>query len=323
MDSSLRVLAVDVGASKLRIAIFHGLDLVYRIIIDTPRNGGPYAVANAIIRYARDYRFDVASIASIGPLDLVRGWVTGTPNNPLRDFALRDPIYKSFNVPVYIANDCVASVWGEYILGNGRGLNDIVYVTISTGIGVGAIVDGHLLVGRRGNSHEAGHIVLDLNSSLKCGCGGLGHWEALAGGSNISKLAKLKALESTYTSKGREIALSGGMSSEILYRLAREGDVFALNLVDYLNRVHAAGLASLIAVYDPEAIFIGGSIYIYNEDLIAPGIMKYIREYSLLEPPPIRRATFDQDSGLYGALAIALKTPQEIARYTRYSEGDD
>jgi glucokinase len=298
----LRVLAVDVGASRLRVALFDGTVMVERVEVDTPRVGDSLSVVRAIAGIASRFSFDVIGVASIGPLDLEKGWVIGTPNNPLRSFALRDPLVELFRKPVVIANDCVAAVW-------------VAYVTISTGVGVGVVVDGRLLVGRRGNSHEAGHVVVDLDSGVRCGCGGLGHWEALGSGANIPRLAYVKALEWGGDSRAWRLAVEGTLTPEALYSLARSGDVFALKLVDYINRVHAAGLASVVAAYDPQVVFLGGSIFLKNKDLILEGVRRYIREYSLLEPPELRDATFGEDSVLYGALAIALKTPPELARY--------
>ncbi len=74
----------------------------------------------------------------------------------------------------------MAAVWGEYLFGIGKGADNLIYMTFSTGIGAGIIVDGHLLVGKDGNAHEIGHLVIDINSGIQCGCGGYGHWEALA-----------------------------------------------------------------------------------------------------------------------------------------------
>ncbi|MDM7274811.1 MAG: ROK family protein [Thermoprotei archaeon] len=310
-----KFLAVDVGASRLKIGVFEGLNIVRRVELETPKTGGPLAVARTIVDNVGFEKFESVGVASIGPLDLERGWVVNTPNNPLKTFALRDPLSEAFKAPVIVANDCMAAAWGEHVLGGGVGVGDLAYITISTGVGVGVVVDGRLLVGRRGNAHEAGHIVVDVDSGVRCGCGGLGHWEALASGANIPRIASIKAGEWGGDSDAWRLALGGSLSPEALYAMARAGDPFAVRLVDYINRVHASGIASVIAAYDPEVIFVGGSIYLNNEDLMVEGILKYIREYSLLEPPPIRRATFGDDSVLYGALAIALNPPRELTRY--------
>ncbi|MEN2999518.1 MAG: ROK family protein [Acidilobaceae archaeon] len=304
----MRVLAVDVGGTKLRVALFEDTHMIYRREALTPRAGGPGTVAEAIASLAEG-EFDVISVASMGPLDMRAGWVIAAPNSPIGRFSIREPLEKAFGVPVLLYNDCVAAAWGEHVLGKGRGMRDLVYVTISTGIGVGAIVDGKLALGRRGNAHEGGHLVIDLHSDLRCGCGGYGHWEALGGGANVGRLAERKAREWGEGSEGARIALEGKMSPELLYSLAREGDPFSLRLVDYLNSVHAAGIASLIAVYDPEAVFLGGSVFLNNEELMREKIAEYARKYSILEVPPLYRATFEHDAVLYGALAVALRPP--------------
>jgi len=315
----LRLAAVDLGASRLRVGIFDDGRLVRYREVETPRSGGREVIAEAIISLIRslaESRVEGVGIASIGPLDLESGWVINTPNNPLRSFPLRDPIARALDTEVVVANDCVASVWGEYILGSGRGLTDLGYVTISTGIGGGFIVGGRLLVGRRGNPHEVGHIVVEASSESRCGCGGLGHWEAIASGSSIPRTALRLAREwRGPRTRALEESLEGSITAKTLYSHARSGDPFALRVVDYLNRINAAGLASIIASYDPEAIFIGGSVYINNRDLFHPGIEEYLRQYSLFEPPPIREATFGDKEALYGALAIILDTPPELARF--------
>ncbi|MCE4599381.1 MAG: ROK family protein [Desulfurococcales archaeon] len=313
------ILAVDVGATNLRVALFHGRLLKNKVKSRTPRSGGSDAVALEIIRLARDAlkvgEVDAIGVASIGPLDLKRGWVVNTPNNPLRNFELKRPLKEEFQAPVYIANDCVAAVWGEKTLGRGSPYSDLAYITISTGIGGGFIVDGELLVGWRGNAHEIGHIVVDYNSNIRCGCGGLGHWEGIAGGNSIPKTARIYALKwEGDRTNAYEMALEGKLSSEVLYRLARLGDKFAESLVDYLNRVHAAGIASIIASYDPQVIYLGGSVFLENKDIMLDNINRYLSRFSIFKSPPLVPATFGHDEVLYGAAAIALKPPRSLIR---------
>ena len=309
----MKVIAVDLGATNLRVALFEDGSLVRVVRSRTPREGGRESIARAIVSMARSLlggdRPDAVGIDSIGPLDLERGWVVGTPNHPLRTFPLRGPVEEGLGAPVYLYNDCVAAVWGEKVLGSGRGMRDLGYITISSGIGGGFIVDGRLLLGRRGNAHEVGHIVVDLDSGALCGCGGMGHWEALASGANIPRTATLYASSwGGPASRAYELAREGSLSPEALYSLARQGDPFASSLVDYLNRVHAAGLASVAAAYDPEAVFLGGSVYLNNEDLILPGVKRYLARYSIWSPE-LRRATYGHDAVLYGAAAVALEPP--------------
>lgn len=198
------VLAVDVGATRTRVAIFdrRGMKLLRKEVIKTPHEGDEDIVAEAIIAVAERLiaslglsEVTAVGAGTIGPLDVRRGYVVNPPNIPLKGFSLREPLMKRFNVPVYVVNDCVAAVYAEYMSGAGLGRDNVVYVTISSGIGAGVIVDGHLLLGKDGNAHEVGHLVLSYDSSIKCGCGGVGRWEALASGNNLWRLLKYLGLD--------------------------------------------------------------------------------------------------------------------------------
>lgn len=315
------LLAVDVGATNLRVAVGTADgEILRRVSGRTPRSGGRLAVVRRIVEMASSLlhgeRPEAVGVASIGPLDLPRGWVVNTPNNPLRTFPLRDPLRDALGAPVVLANDCVAAVWGEHLYGAGRGIDDLAYITISTGIGGGFLVDGHLLVGWRGNAHEIGHLVIDYSSTLRCGCGGLGHWEGMASGSALSRLASSLASHGEWgESRAWRLALENRLSPEQLYAYAGQGDPFALRVVEEANKIHAAGIAGVIAAYDPRLIVLGGAIPLRNKDLVFSGIRRYLEEYSIHEPPRIKPASFGEDEVLVGALAIAAHTPPELKRY--------
>ncbi|MCE4612963.1 MAG: ROK family protein [Desulfurococcales archaeon] len=311
-------LAVDVGATNLRVALFRGNELQAKSVVRTPTTGGPYAVARKILREAERLgadRVDAVGVATIGPLDIKKGMVIDTPNNPLRTFYLREPLEKEFKAKVVVANDCVAAVWGEKVLGRGRDVEDLAYVTISSGIGGGFIVDGNLIVGWRGNAHEVGHLVVDYKAEIRCGCGGLGHWEALASGAGIPRMAYIKAKTwRGVPTEAYKLASQMKLDAPGLYRLARNGDYFARELVRELNKIHAAGIASIASAFDPKIVFLGGSIFLNNTDLMLDEIKGFLGEYTLLEPPRIEVATFREDAPLMGALALVLKTPEVIKK---------
>ena len=129
-------------------------------------------------------------VGSIGPIDLRRGMITNTPNYPFKEIPVVEPLREWFGVPVRIANDCTAGVLGEHFYGAGKGVYNLFYVTFSTGLGGGAMVDGHLLMGKDGNAVEVGHLTIDPDSEIVCGCGCPGHWEAYCGGMNIPRFAR-------------------------------------------------------------------------------------------------------------------------------------
>lgn len=314
------VAAVDIGATRTRAAILREGIILSKEQIPTPKGVEPARIPEAIAELLRRLpgieRVEAVGVATAGPLDLRRGMVIGAPNMDPGTFEIRDPLGEVLGVRVVVANDCVAAVWGEHVLGSGKGVSDHVYITISTGIGGGAVVDGRLLVGRRGNSHEIGHIVVDEDSPLRCGCGGRGHWEGISGGANLARTARYMAsIWSGDRTPAQEKAARGELGPREIYEWARRGDPFASAMVEYLNRIHAAGVASVISVYDPELIHVGGSIFLENRGLILPALTRILPEYTLFDPPPIVPATYGVDAPLIGAAAIALKTPPELARY--------
>ncbi len=315
----MRVLAVDLGATNLRVALFEGGSLVRKAVTRTPQSPGD--IIDTIVELAREISresgVDAVGVASIGPLDIGRGDIVNPPNLPFKRLRLRDELGKKLGAKVVVANDCVAAVWGEYIYGRHSGVSNMGYVTISTGIGGGFIVDGELLLGSRGNAHEVGHIVVDYTSNIRCGCGGLGHWEALASGTGIPKLAQSLA-KSWGGPETEALARSRGqvITPEEVFRLASEGDPFAVRVVEEVARIIAAGLASVAAAYDPEVLVLGGSVYLRNAEVLRPLIEEYLSAYAMEGSHfRIEDASFGDDEGLWGAYAIASRTPRKLEKY--------
>jgi len=317
-------IVVDIGATRTRIGLADVDGLKEKIVFDTPRVGDEYTIAEMIYRIAsRSYRglmdrVKAVSVATIGPLDLRRGRVVNTPNIPIHRIELLSPLRRLFNKPVYVVNDAVAAVYGEKYYGYGVDYRNIVYITLSTGVGGGVIVDDHLLLGKSGNAHEIGHIVVDFKSNVKCGCGGYGHWEAFAGGANIPRLAKIMAEEySGVDTEAWRKASKGELDPPTLFKLYREGDRFAEIVVNTIIKACIAGFSSTINIYDPELITIGGSIYLNNEDIFYNRIIEGVRSNIVTEPPVIKTTKLREDIVLYGALAIAVNPPKHLIDFQK------
>lgn len=268
------VVAFDVGATWIRGAVFSGGRIISRARVATPRLSDGRAVSSALIGLARELieksgaRPRSVGVAIFGPIDYRSGSVVSPPNHPARRIPVRGPLEEEFRVPVTLVNDAVAGAWSGYHL---TGTGDLVYVALGTGVGVGVVIGGRLLLGRRGDSHEAGHIVLDYRSGAVCGCGGRGHWEALFSGR----------------------ALQG-----------READI----------RVVAAGIASLVACYDPEVILLGGGLV--EAGLVDPDtVSMLVKDYSFQgRVPRIMLHPLRGDANLYGAYLLAVRPTPEILR---------
>ena len=314
------VLAVDLGATNIRVALgTRDGKILSKVKEKTVRHGDEHAIANQIVKIINKHFFHAIryslglGIGSIGPLDLEKGKIVNPANLPFKTVKLKEPLEEKLGLEVKILNDAVAAVWGEKVYGLGRNVRNLVYVTLSTGIGAGVIVDDHLLIGKDGNAHEVGHIVVDFNGTMRCGCGKLGHWEAYASGRNIPKyvahLVRTKFSQLLSTSSLKKYFDEGMLTAEILFREAKSNDPLALRIVEEIGKINAAGFASIINAYDPELITIGGAIALNNSELVLKYLTKYLDLYVLNRKPEIKITPLGEDIVLYGALALIVKPP--------------
>lgn len=315
------ILGVDLGATNVRVALS---DTNGRMLLKkTERTAGRTGldIVKQIVEMGRnalsslgftDKSLKAVGVGSIGPLDLKKGLIVNPPNLRVGIIPIVEGLEKNFGVPVRLLNDCVAAVLGEKRFGAGRDLNNIVYITMSTGIGGGAIVDGHLLLGKDGNAHEIGHMVVDKDGLLICGCGKRGHWEAYCSGSGMINYARLLLKE--WNTGFNESSLRkyfqddfSKATSEMLFRAAEEGDGLALKILEEVGLLNAIGFANVIDVYDPELITVGGSVALFNSELILNPIRRHVSKYAMNRLPEIRITPLGGDAVLYGALAAALE----------------
>ncbi len=304
--------AVDIGATNIRVAHGDENGLNGKLSEVTDRGHGPEGVPAQIIRMIKELGIDnflAVGVGSIGPIDLKIGYITETPNYPFNHIPVTGPLTEEFNVPARIVNDCAAAVLGEQTFGAGKGLSNLVYVTLSTGLGGGAIVDGHLLMGKDGNAPEIGHLTIDPDSPLVCGCGGRGHWEAYSSGANIPKFARelLKEMDAGHSLLMELAGSPEAITSEMVFEAAKKGDHVALRIVEEVGRVNAVGFANIVNAFDPELITVGGSIALNNPELILNPIHENIDRHLINRRPEIMITPLGEDAVLYGALALAIK----------------
>ncbi len=315
-------IGVDIGATFIRAGLFsHEGELLKKIKSPFPRSGFEEYLKNLIIDLSGGELSRIAGVGvgSIGPLDLSTGSVPRAPNAPIKSFRIVDPL-RELGLRVVLANDAVAAAWGEHILGLARGYRNILYVTISTGIGGGVIVDGNLLIGKDGNAHEIGHLVVDYSSNIRCGCGGYGHWEGIASGINIprsfSQYVSREGLCGSFKSPLCQRLLEGSLETREIFEQYARGDPIAIKYVDeYLMLVNSAGIASTINAYDPEILIMGGSVALNNKEAFAKGLDRYLDKYITVRKPVIRFTEFGDDVGIYGAAALSIKPPESLKEY--------
>jgi len=312
-------IGIDLGGTNVRVALGNSDGRILKKIYErTDKSKGPEGVSKQIIRMISSLidektsmeRIEGIGIGSAGPLDIRRGGLMKPTNLPFDFVPLVKPLEEEYNLPTYLLNDCVAAVMGEKHFGLGKSHNNLVYVTISTGIGGGVYVDGHLLIGKDGNAHEIGHFTIDFEGRLLCGCGRRGHWEAYCSGNGIPNYSKLIIEEKglmkiTGSSLIEEVRRNGyaSITAKVIYDYAKVGDKVAELIVERIGILNAIGFACVVDAYDPTLITVGGSIALNNPNLVINPIKQHTGEHARNRIPEIKLTPLREDAVLYGALA--------------------
>lgn len=314
--------AVDIGGTWLRVALFNEKGRLTEKIQKKVATGGKNAIAIQIVtlthllckrNHIESESLRGVGIASTGPLNIEKGELIEPVNLPFDSVPLKEPITKELGIPVYLVNDCTGAVLGEREFGAGKGLDNLVYITIGTGIGGGAIVDGHLLLGKDGNAVEIGHLTIDYEGRLTCGCGKQGHWEAYCSGKNIPNFVRMRIKEiGEKTAKGSLLFKKvkdnlSNLRSEHLFNAAKSGDKLSLQLVEEIGVLNAIGFSNIINAYDPSLITVGGTVALKNEKIILPPIRQHVKKYVVNRVPEIIMTLLGEDVGIYGAAAAVLE----------------
>ncbi len=301
-------LAVDVGGTWLRAALYpHGETTpARRERVRTPRAGRPETALVALLReiWPADGEVLGVGVASPGPLDPRQGLIFNTPNIPAwRNFPLRDYLARALGVPVMVDNDANLAALGEWRYGAGRGHRHLLYLTISTGIGAGVIVDGRLLHGARGLAAELGHVTVAPDGPL-CGCGQRGHLEAIASGTAIARQAE-EAL-----ARGEASALHNAphpLTAADVAAAAQNGDPLAQRLFAQAGEHLGRALAGFLHIFNPSIVILGGGVVQAGDVLLRPleaALRAHVMTPAYLDGLTLTTAALGDDAGLMGALAM-------------------
>ncbi|MEM2110538.1 MAG: ROK family protein [Candidatus Bathyarchaeia archaeon] len=310
-------IGVDLGGTNVRIALGKSDgQFLARLSEETEKKKGPEGVSKQIIKMIRSLlgeKFSIKDvqgigIGSTGPLNLDKGGLMKPTNIPYDFVPLVKPLEDEFRLPVYLMNDCVSAVVGEKYFGAGREHENLVYITLSTGIGGGIYVNNHLLIGKDGNAHEIGHFTIDYEGRLQCNCGKRGHWEGYCSGEGIPNFVELllkdkKPKEIEGSSLAESLKSGQKISAKTLYDAAKSGDQLANELVEKIGVLNAIGFACVVDAYDPSLITVGGTIALKNTELVLDPIKRHIEEHARNRVPEIILTSLGDDIGLYGALA--------------------
>lgn len=306
-------LGIDLGATTIRAVVGDRAGRVegthHR---PTPQGPTSVAITDAVLDTVRDACADAgvdardivaAGVGAVGPLDRDAG-ATVDPANiaDVGRIPLIGPLGTVLSTDrITLHNDATAGAIGERFFGDGE--ENLVYLTLSTGIGAGAVVDGHVLVGWRGNAAEVGHVTVDPDDGRPCGCGGTGHWEAYCGGANVPGYARDRY-------DGEETRLDfddPDLDAAAVFDADAAGDGFARRVVDRIGRWNALGVATVVHAYAPQVVAVGGGIARNNPDRVLEPIRDHLPEHvQVATTPEIRLTDEDGDAVVRGALASAI-----------------
>ena len=311
------VLAVDLGGTQIRAALITpDRGVRFRRAEPTRDEAGPDVVVRRIAELASEVRAEAAAaglpapvgigISSPGPVDPHRGLVLRPPNlEGWVNVPIVEILTERLGLPTILERDTNVAVMAEWRYGAARGTRDAVYVTVSTGIGGGIISDGRPLAGRDGLAGEIGHLVVELDGPA-CGCGGIGHVEAIASGTGIAREARALLERGGAPGLDRLAESATTIDAALVARAADEGDGDSQALLDRAWVAVGALCASLVNLLDPQVIVIGGGIAENRPRLFEAARRELSRRSlpALLGRTRIEPAALGGDVSLIGSLPI-------------------
>jgi glucokinase len=315
-------LTVDLGGTRIRAARCRADGTIEaRTEQFTRAEEGANAVVERIaesLRVIWPTKGKVTSIGVVapGPVDPFTGVIFLAPNIPgFVNLPLGNWLQAIFKVPVIIGNDANLAGLAEWRYGAARGHSHVVYLTVSTGIGGGVIMGGHLLVGHRGLAGELGHVKIDYHGA-PCQCGSIGCVESVASGTGIvrqvrERLAAGEPSKITDMVNGRPESLN----VESIARAAEAGDVLANAVLDESFCALGMAVVSFLHSYNPSIVVIGGGVSNLGERMFKPvreTVSQHVMDSAYV--CPIVPAQLSGDVGLLGALALALDPPPQQAK---------
>lgn len=245
-------------------------------------------------------------VAAAAYVEYPSGRIAFAPNLTYEDPDVVAAVRQRFGIDVVVENDASAAAWAEQQHGAGKGSDDLVMLTVGTGIGGGVVLGGELFRGHRGFAAELGHIAL-VDGGPECGCGQRGCLEAFASGTAIGRMAR-EGIDAAPDSILMELAggSPSGITGALVSQAAHAGDAFAAQVLGRAGRWLGVGLASLTDAFDPGIIVIGGGGAAAGWFLLEPARLELDRRLGSRRPiPPLTTATLGNDAGAIGAASLA------------------
>jgi glucokinase len=307
---------IDVGGTKIAGGVVdeHGMVLAtaLRQSPATDTAAIEVAIEEVVSELRGSHDVDGVGVGAAGFIDAARSTVLFSPNLAWRDEPLKSDLETRLGLPVVIENDANAAAWGEFTFGAGEDVDDLLLVTVGTGVGGGMVLTGELHRGAFGVAAEIGHLRV-VPGGLLCGCGNKGCWEQYASGNALVRDARDQARRGSLIAKSL-VDRAGGdvdaITGPLITEAASDGDAFAIELLEVLGRWLGEGIASLTAVLDPAVVVIGGGVSDAGDLLLDPIRAHFRSNLTGRNYRPaleIRQATLGNKAGLIGAADLARR----------------
>jgi len=318
------VLAIDLGGTKINAAIISdkGKVLAREYLLTLAHQGvEPVTkrILSAIDRIISSGGTNLSqlccvTIAAAGAIDSDKGLITFSPNLPgWHNVPLRDIIKDKLRVDTWLINDTNAAALGEHHFGVGRGVNNLIYLTVGTGIGGGIILDGELYTGACGSAGEIGHMTIDVNG-IRCNCGNTGCWETLASGTAIAREA-IRRIKQGERSSLTDIVKGEieEITAEKVAVAAQGGDTLALEVISEAATYLGVGMVNLVNIFNPEMIIVGGGVVKMGDLLLGPARQVVAERAFPISAGAVRivPTQLGGDAGMLGAAIFAFQQKLE------------
>ncbi len=305
---------IDVGGTKIAGGVVdESGTIVEELRVESPATDAAaieQAIEGLVKQLRSRHRIEAVGVGAAGYIDKGRAVVMFAPNLAWRDLDLKADLEAKLDLPVVVENDANAAAWGEFQFGAGHDVDDLLLVTVGTGVGGGVVLDGSLYRGAFGVGAEIGHMRV-VPDGILCGCGNYGCLEMYASGSALvrdvraaARAGSLLAADLVERAGGDPAAITGPLVTEA----ARAGDPFAIEHLATLGQWLGEGIASLTAVLDPAVVVVGGGVSAADDLLLEPTRRAFAAQLTGRGHRPmleIRKARLGNRAGLIGAADLS------------------
>ncbi|TDO60777.1 glucokinase [Kribbella sp. VKM Ac-2571] len=310
-------IGIDVGGTKIAAGVVdeHGA-IIARTHRDTPADSvdaTAAAICDAAAELIANHAVEAVGIGAAGFVSSDRSTVLFAPNLAWRDEPLGARVAEQLKVPVVVENDANAAAWGEFAFGAAKDVQDMVCITVGTGIGGGVVIDGEMLRGAHGVAAELGHMRV-VPGGHRCGCGSRGCLEQYASGKALVREGRAQA-ESGSLAAVQMLSVCGitdpaELTGPMITDAAVQGDPCAVELLDDLGRWLGEGVASLATIFDPSLVVIGGGVSAAKDLIMKSAVHafeKVLPAKANRPHAPFTLAELGNDAGLIGAADLARR----------------